>query len=678
MKLFDRRPLCFGCAAALVLSLLFAHTGIVPVYVSLGLCVTAFISAFFLFPDTRRVVFVAASVIFAVSVSFLIFRLELGAVPTGRQIRIEGHFTADSENDFTRVIRITRADGRRVDVLAVERAEGGHAFEKFTADATLSRYDGQNSSYYSGKGVFFSVSTDNVEASGEYHRGVRYYAENLRRAAMACFYRVSDEADVLCRIFLGASSAPRDFTADMRSLGLSHLLAVSGLHVTALLLGLEVLLNKLTPYKRIKSPILGAVALVYMAVTGFTGSVVRASVMYLIMSLSPLLKRRVDPPTTLCAAACLIVAVDPSSVYDTGFLLSFTATLGVITFGLPVSRAVAGRLGKKHPFLSGAVSTLPLTFSALIFTLPVIAFAQGKLVLAALFFNVLASPVVALILYICPYLILVSRIPYVGRGLGLICDGLCSVLRGGARLFSGKTDSVSVLYPFVIPLLCVFFAVLLLMTFLTKKRIGYIAVLVAFSVVFSVFAAVFSLTFAGRVVIIVSTDKSGDAVAVCSRGRAVIYDFSPGRGDPVYPLFTALLRRGITRADYVLCAPLTDYHVQSVVRTVSYFDIDGIYLPDEAVKPAGLIAHRAVSPLEEYDGETVFVIDGDTRYLRTGDSIYVGLYGDGTFLPEVSGAVIFGSLTVSQTLPDVQGRTFRVIDGAGAVTEDTVKVIYID
>jgi hypothetical protein len=47
-------------------------------------------------------------------------------------------------------------------------------------------------------------------------------------------------------------------------------------------------------------------------------------------------------------------------------------------------------------------------------------------------------------------------------------------------------------------------------------------------------------------------------------------------------------------------------------------------------------------------------------------------------LPECSGTVVYGSLTVSQSLPDVPGRTVRVINGAGEVTRDTVKVIYID
>ena len=111
---------------------------------------------------------------------------------------------------------------------------------------------------------------------------------------------------------------------------------------------------------------------------------------------------------------------------------------------------------------------------------------------------------------------------------------------------------------------------------------------------------------------------------------------------------------------------------------MSYFDIDAIYLPDDAVKPAGMIIHRAVTPLAGYDGEVRFVDSGGVRYLAVGDSIYVGLYEDGAQLPECSGTVVYGSLTISQSLPDVPGRTVRVINGAGEVTRDTVKVIYID
>lgn len=680
MRLFDKRPLCFACAAALILSPVFAYAGLFSVYAALAVCAVCAAVSFFLFPAARRVLLVTVTTVCVVAVSFLVCHRRTAGVPVGDEVTVSGYLMKDSENDGTRIVNITEIDGRRVSVRAAQRAEGGSAFEEFTASAVLSRYSGVNASYYRGKGVDFSAELSGAVFTGRYHKGVRYFAERIRGAAERCFYRVSDEGGILSRVFLGSSSAPPGFTSDMRSLGLSHLLAVSGLHVTALLLGLDLILGKLLPGKRAKGVILAAAALLYAAVTGFSGSVLRASVMYLIMSLAPVLIRRDDRPTTLCAAAVLIITASPSSVFDTGFLLSFTATLGIITVGLPVSRAAEKRYGEKRRFLRRIVSSSALTASALLFTLPVVAFTYGRLAPGALFFNLFFPPLVAIILYVCPYILIFSRVPLLGRGLGLFCDGICSVLKAAARFFSGRAPSVSVRFLFVIPLILTFAAVLAVMSFITKKTRAYIAAFLAFCVVFSAFAAAFFLTFSKRTVIMISTDKYGDTVAVASGGKATVYDFSTGGGRGFYPLAEALLRRGITHADYVLCAEPTDRHLQSAVRIAAYFDVDSVCLPEKLEKPAEMLLHENVTPLRGSGrfGAAEFRISGETRLLRIGGSVYCGELGENDVPPFSGGKTVYGSRVKAGVLPDVPGRTYRVPEYDGKSADGAVTVIYLD
>jgi competence protein ComEC len=74
-----------------------------------------------------------------------------------------------------------------------------------------------------------------------------------------------------------------------------------------------------------------------MAVAGFSPSVTRSAVMYILTAAALILDREYDPLTAVSAAAVFILLWNPFAVSDIGFQLSFSATLGLILFsaGLP-------------------------------------------------------------------------------------------------------------------------------------------------------------------------------------------------------------------------------------------------------------------------------------------------------------------------------------------------------
>ena len=671
MKLFDKRPLCLACSAALLLSFVFAYAGLYAVFAA-AVCAAAALAVFLILKTVakRTVITVCAAVLVMCAV-FGVYLSGIKSVATGETVHVSGYVLPDGENIYTQIYKITRADGKPVNVKAVAYVEGDPApdYAEFEADVSFSEYEGYDRYFYKSKGVLFSAEFSSFSLTGKTRRSVSYYAGKARDFAAACLYRVSDNAGILCRLFLGIKDgAPQSFLSDMKTLGVSHLLAVSGLHVTALLAGIDFVLTKIAGKSRAKYVILSCIAVVYMAVTGFTGSVVRASLMYLLSRLSLITGRKDDPVTSLTVAAFVIIAVNPPSVFDIGFLLSFFAALGIIVAGAPAAKYIEEKLPGKIKFLKCVTSPVIITLSVLLFTLPVAAFSYGKLAYGAILYNLVTAPFAAILLYMCPYLIMFSYVPYLGRGLGLMADGLCSVLVKLVHFLAGHhVPSVSVSYPFVIPLIAVFVSAAAVLAVFSKKRLHYLCIALAFILAFSSFAAVFSLTEARRTAIIVSAGKYGDYAAVLEHGKCTVFDFTSGSADGFYPLCEKLLSLGITRADYVLAAEPASRHLQSVIRVCSYFDIDNIYAPsgiaDELSEFCGKDVIKTDGLTQNYGGAT-FAVLKNARIIYVGDAVYCDVAGENLSRFKT---VVAGSKAEKKTGSDYYMKDF-----------DKVLVIYTD
>ena len=106
-------------------------------------------------------------------------------------------------------------------------------------------------------------------------------------------------------------------------LGVSHILAVSGLHLTVMVGGLGWVLTRIYVPKKVRNLILIASAFFFAFLCGLTASIVRAAVMLTFFCLADMFRERNDSTTSLFFAVFLIVFLRPNAVYDVGMWLSF-------------------------------------------------------------------------------------------------------------------------------------------------------------------------------------------------------------------------------------------------------------------------------------------------------------------------------------------------------------------
>ena len=216
-------------------------------------------------------------------------------------------------------------------------------------------------------------------------------------------YLTGPEGGVLAAMATGRSELiAADLRADYARSGLSHLLAVSGLHLTVFAGLFDALLSIVRCGRRTRAAAGIAAVLLFMLMAGCTLSVVRAAVMAVICRAALLLGRDSDTLNSLGFALTVILLQNPYAIFSTGLQLSYLATMGIAACADPVCawcarwiwRMDAHSLRRLHPFGYAALLAFSTSVCAGLFTAPVLCLAFGQLSLVAPVANVLAAPFV--------------------------------------------------------------------------------------------------------------------------------------------------------------------------------------------------------------------------------------------------------------------------------------------
>ena len=176
----------------------------------------------------------------------------------------------------------------------------------------------------------------------------------------------------------------------MRNAGMSHILAVSGLHIGILYLILFLTLNPLRWFGWLRTHrVLVTVLLwIYVIIIGCPVSAIRAALMLSLASLSWILKRHTSGIRILLTTALIILLFDPHQLTEVGFQLSFLATLGILMLS-----SVANR---QDPVFS----LLVVTFSAQLATFPVVAYYFHNVPFFGWIQGLLVIPMLSFLVYI--------------------------------------------------------------------------------------------------------------------------------------------------------------------------------------------------------------------------------------------------------------------------------------
>jgi competence protein ComEC len=253
-----------------------------------------------------------------------------------------------------------------------------------------------------------------------------------------------DLAPMARALVLGESDLAPDDDRSFRVSGLSHLLAVSGMHLV-LVLGLavktlEVLLTRLEPVAaridvgRVAAAIGLPVAWGYAELAGAGGSTVRAAWMATAVLAARALGRRTCAPRAFGISLAAMALADPLVAFDLSFLLSAAATGGLLAFAAPLGEGLSRRVPAFTAPVARAVAT---TIAASLPCAPILAWFAPSFPLGGIAANLLAVPIgECAALPICLVHALLAGWPAAERGSAVVASGALVLVRLVARAFS--------------------------------------------------------------------------------------------------------------------------------------------------------------------------------------------------------------------------------------------------
>lgn len=212
-------------------------------------------------------------------------------------------------------------------------------------------------------------------------------------------YDGSEWCDILIALVSGDKSYLEDKTKDIyKASGAVHLMAVSGLHVGFVyffVLNILAFLGKRGIIKYLKAVLLIAAVWLYCAFSGFSPSSARASLMISILVISELLTGRYISLNALCASALIITLIQPHSLFDIGFQLSYVALLSIIVINPYFNR----RKFSNNRVVQYCWNIISISLSCQIGTSFITIGSFGYFPLYFMVSNIILMPLTALVLY---------------------------------------------------------------------------------------------------------------------------------------------------------------------------------------------------------------------------------------------------------------------------------------
>lgn len=412
-----------------------------------------------------------------------------------------------------------------------------------------------------------------------------------------------EEAALCIGILVGDREAISEQTEDnFKKSNLTHMLAVSGSHITYIINAFAMLLGKTS--KRTSKIFTIIILIFFMALTGFTFSVIRACIMGILVLLASLMYRKPDTINNLGISSFIILLFNPYAISDAGFLLSYGGTIGIVLLGDKIENAIYKEENKNKNIINKIIKyiiiSFSITLSANLIIIPIMAYNFSTVSFTFWISNILAAPImeIATIFGFIIYFISIFFIP-LAKFLGIFLNLLLYLLLKIAEVSSLiPGSSIYIKTPYIIECIIYYlFIVLWLKWDYIKNAIKVkkiLKVLVASSILLIIFSSIFICCFPKTLKIYFVDVGQGDCTLIktptnkhilIDGGGSEFGNFDVGEST----LLPYLLDRRITTIDYMLISHFDSDHIDGLFAVMENLKIKNIIISKQGEKSDNFI-----------------------------------------------------------------------------------------
>lgn len=410
--------------------------------------------------------------------------------------------------------------------------------------------------YLYNKKIYYTLSVDSYEIIKNNKNILYKIKDKLYKKIINL-----DNSDYYLAFILGDKTLlSSEIYNSFQSNGISHLLALSGMHINILLLIINMFLKKFKESKRII--ITSIILIIFLILTGLTASLQRATIFYILKNINNKFNLRYSNIKLLFIVAFIILFINPFLIYDLGFIYSFIVCFGIFYYS---------------DFIKGnyVVKLFKLSLVTFLFSMPITIMVNYEVNLSSIFINMLFVPWISLIVY--PLSLISFIIPILNPLFGFTIN----ITNNMNMLFSKISLIIN------IPKLSIILIILFYLVLLVRKKKLYICLflILIFGKVIVLFDKNYYVYFfdigQGDASVLVSPHQK--EVLMIDTGGKITYEKEEWqKSNKTYNISDGVIKflksRGINKLDYLIISHGDQDHAGDALNIIKKLNVKKVVL----------------------------------------------------------------------------------------------------
>lgn len=351
-------------------------------------------------------------------------------------------------------------------------------------------------------------------------------------------------------LLFGDNKLDKEIKTSYQINGISHLFSVSGFHINFITSIIYFYLDRVTYNKKIKYITVDIFLVLYLLLCNTT-SLLRCTVMNILLSINYLLKLNIKKIDIVLLTLILCIIINPFIIYDIGFIYSYTISFFLILYK------------NKYKTNNKLLKIIYISLISFLVSLPINIYTSYEINFLSIILNIIIVPIVSLILL--PLSLLTLIFPILDNILYLITSILekISLYTSNINIFKLILSKPSII------LIIIYYLVIILI--LSKKKHYYLILILL------IFHKTIPLYNSNLEVVMFDVGEA-DSMLISTPSKRVNILIDTGRGIDINNIIIYLKSIGITKLNYLIITHGDEDHIGGALYLIDNFKVDNVIL----------------------------------------------------------------------------------------------------
>ena len=424
------------------------------------------------------------------------------------------HLYDENETGFILTISNYKIDGSKLSITFKENLVGTYYFKtKEEKESFVNKYSlGDIVNIY---GILNKPTNNTIPNTFNYknylfHKNIEYYLtikeialnsknKNILISIKNYIYRringIDNNSYIYAFILGDSSHIDKDVYDSYKTNGITHLFALSGLHVSMFSSFIMYILNKLKCGEKKSFIIVSSFLIFYSFIASFSPSILRATFFFILSNINKTYYFFIKQKYLLFLTFIIMIVINPNYIFNYGFIMSFTITLFIILFNENYDKS----------------SVLKISFISFLSSLPIIINMTYEINIIGFINNILFIPFVTYLVFPCTLLTLI--IP----GLNIILKILTNIMETISGL-STNILNIEIMIQRMTSLEIIIYYVLLIVILKSKRKLFKLLIVILLLIVY------FKPYFDSNTYVYYIDVGQGDSILILDKNTSILID----------------------------------------------------------------------------------------------------------------------------------------------------------